>query len=92
MVRIMKLLCETEEKVLGTREDVKEFLKENLTLSVETTKDEELKEFYTAEINSLLEEIDGEYKNEEYIELIYGLMTGFYVININLVKEWKEEI
>lgn len=63
----MKLLYETEEKVLGTREDIKEFLKENLTLSVETTEDEELKEFYTAEINSLLEEIDGEYKNEEYI-------------------------
>ena len=88
----MKLLYETEEKVLGTREDVKEFLKENLTLSVETTEDEELKEFYTAEINSLLEEINGEYKNEEYIELIYGPMTGFYVINMNLVKEWKEEI
>lgn len=89
----MKLLYETEEKVLGTREDVKEFLKENLTLSVETTEDEELKEFYTAEINSLLEEIDGEYKNEEYIGLLtYWPMTGFYVININLVKEWKEEI
>lgn len=88
----MKLLYETEEKVLGTREDVKEFLKENLTLSVETTEDEELKEFYTAEINSLLEEIDGEYKNEEYIGLAYGLMIGFYVINMNLVKEWKEEI
>ena len=86
----MKLLYETEEKILGTREDVKEFLKENLTLSVETTEDEELKEFYTAEINSLLEEIDGEYKNEEYIGLTYGLMTGFYVINMNLVKEWKE--
>ena len=53
----MKSLYETEEKVLGTREDVKEFLKENLTLAVETTEDEELKEFYTAEINSLLEEI-----------------------------------
>ena len=88
----MKLLYETEEKVLGTREDVKEFLKENLTLSVETTEDEELKEFYTAEINSLLEEIDGEYKNVEYIGLAYGLMIGFYVINMNLVKEWKEEI
>lgn len=88
----MKLLYETEEKVLGTREDVKEFLKENLTLSVETTEDEELKEFYTAEINSLLEEIDGEYKNEEYIGLAYGPMIGFYVINMNLVKEWKEEI
>ena len=88
----MKLLYETEEKVLGTREDVKEFLKENLTLSIETTEDEELKEFYTAEINSLLEEIDGEYKNEEYIGLTYELMTGFYVINMNLAKEWKEEI
>ena len=88
----MKLLYETEEKVLGTRENVKEFLKENLTLSVETTEDEELKEFYTAEINSLLEEIDGEYKNEEYIGLTYEPMTGFYVINMNLVKEWKEEI
>ena len=88
----MKLLYETEEKVLGTREDVKEFLKENLTLSVETTEDEELKEFYTAEINSLLEEIDDEYKNEEYIGLTYEPMTGFYVINMNLVKEWKEEI
>ena len=86
----MKLLYETEEKVLDTRENVKEFLKENLTLSVETTEDEELKEFYTAEINSLLEEIDGKYKNEEYIGLIYGPMTGFYVINMNLVKEWKE--
>ena len=84
----MKLLYETEEKVLGTREDVKEFLKENLTLAIE---DEELKEFYIAETNSLLEEIDGEYKNEEYIGLTYGLMTGFYVINMNLVKEWKEE-
>lgn len=86
----MKLLYETEEKVLGTREDVKEFLKENLTLAIETTEDEELKEFYIAEINSLLEEIDGEYKNEEYIGLTYGPMTGFYVINMNLVKEWKE--
>ena len=86
----MKLLYETEEKVLGTREDVKEFLKENLTLSVETTEDEELKEFYTAEINSLLEEIDGEYKNEEYIGRTYGLMTGFYIINMNLVKEWQD--
>ena len=86
----MKLLYETEEKVLGTREDVKEFLKENLTLAVETTEDEELKEFYIAETNSLLEEIDGEYKNEEYIGLTYGPMTGFYVINMNLVKEWKE--
>ena len=83
----MKLLYETEEKVLGTREDVKEFLKENLTLAIE---DEELKEFYIAETNSLLEEIDGEYKNEEYIGLTYGPMTGFYVINMNLVKEWKE--
>ena len=88
----MKLLYETEEKVLDTRENVKEFLKENLTLSVETTEDEELKEFYIAETNSLLEEIDGEYKNEEYIGLTYGPMTGFYVINMNLVKEWKEEI
>ena len=88
----MKLLYETEEKVLDTRENVKEFLKENLTLSVETTEDEELKEFYTAEINSLLEEIDGEYKNEEYIGLNYEPKTGFYVINMNLVKEWKEEI
>ena len=35
----MKLLYETEEKVLGTRENVKEFLKENLTLSVETTEE-----------------------------------------------------
>ena len=86
----MKLLYETEEKVLGTREDVKEFLKENLTLAAETTEDEELKEFYIAETNSLLEEIDGEYKNEEYIGLTYGPMTGFYVINMNLVKEWKE--
>ena len=86
----MKLLCETEEKVLGTREDVKEFLKENLTLAVETTEDEELKEFYITETNYLLEEIDSEYKNEEYIGLIYGSMTGFYVINMNLVKEWKE--
>ena len=86
----MKLLYETEEKVLGTREDVKEFLKGNLTLAVEATEDEELKEFYIAEINSLLEEIDGEYKNEEYIGLTYGPMTGFYVINMNLVKEWKE--
>ena len=88
----MKLLYETEEKVLGTREDVKEFLKENLTLAMETTEDEELKEFYIAEINSLLEEIDGEYKNEEYIGLTYEPMTGFYVINMNLAKEWKEEI
>ena len=88
----MKLLYETEEKVLGTREDVKEFLKENLALAIETTEDEELKEFYIAETNSLLEEIDVEYKNEEYIGLTYGPMTGFYVINMNLVKEWKEEI
>ena len=88
----MKLLYETEEKVLGTREDVKEFLKENLTLAIETVEDEELKEFYIAETNYLLEEIDGEYKNEEYIGLTYGPMTGFYVINMNLVKEWKEEI
>ena len=88
----MRLLYETEEKVLGTREDVKEFLKENLTLAAETTEDEELKEFYIAEINYLLEEIDGEYKNEEYIGLTYGPMTGFYVINMDLVKEWKEEI
>ena len=88
----MKLLYETEEKVLGTREDVKEFLKENLTLAIETIADEELKEFYIAETNYLLEEIDGEYKNEEYIGLTYGPMTGFYVINMNLVKEWKEEI
>ena len=86
----MKLLYETEEKVLGTREDVKKFLKENLTLAIETISDEELKEFYIAEINYLLEEIDGEYKNEEYIGLTYGPMTGFYVINMNLVKEWKE--
>ena len=86
----MKLLYETEEKVLGTREDVKEFLKENLTLSVETTEDEELKEFYIAETNYLLEEINGEYKNEEYIGLTYGPMTGFYVINMNLIKEWKD--
>ena len=88
----MKLLYETEEKVLGTREDVKEFLKENLTLSVETTEDEEVKQCYIAEINSMLEEIDGEYKNEEYIGLTYEPMTGFYVINMNLAKEWKEEI
>ena len=87
----MKLLYETEEKVLGTREDVKEFLKENLTLAIETINDEELKEFYIAETNSLLEEIDGEYKNEEYIGLTYGPMTGFYVINMNLVKEWKDD-
>ena len=87
----MKLLYETEEKVLGTREDVKEFLKENLTLAIETVEDEELKEFYIAETNYLLEEIDGEYKNEEYIGLTYGPMTGFYIINMNLVKEWKEE-
>ena len=86
----MKLLYETEEKVLDTRENVKEFLKENLTLSVETTEDEELKEFYTAEINSLLEEIDGEYKNEKCIGITYGTMNGFYIINMNLVKEWKE--
>ena len=86
----MKLLYETEEKVLGTREDVKEFLKENLTLAIETVEDEELKEFYIAETNYLLKEIDGEYKNEEYIGLTYGPMTGFYVINMNLVKEWKE--
>ena len=86
----MKLLYETEEKVLGTREDVKEFLKENLTSAIEMTEDEELKEFYIAETNSLLEEIDGEYKNEEYIGLTYGPMTGFYVINMNLVKEWKD--
>ena len=86
----MKLLYETEEKVLGTRENVKEFLKENLTLAIETIADEELKEFYIAETNYLLEEIDGEYKNEEYIGLTYGPMIGFYVINMNLVKEWKE--
>ena len=86
----MKLLYETEEKVLGTRKDVKEFLKENLTLAIETTEDEEVKEFYIVETNYLLEEIDGEYKNEEYIGLTYGPMTGFYVINMNLVKEWKE--
>lgn len=86
----MKLLYGTEEKVLGTRKDVKEFLKENLTLAIETTKDEELKEFYMTETNSLLEEIDGEYKNEECIGLTYGPMTGFYIINMNLVKEWKE--
>ena len=87
----MKLLYETEEKVLGTREDVKEFLKENLTLAIETTEDEELKEFYIAETNSLLEEIDDEYKNDVYFGITYGPMTGFYVINMNLVKEWKEE-
>ena len=86
----MKLLYETEEKVLGTREDVKEFLKENLVLAIETTEDEELKEFYIVETNYLLEKIDGEYKNEEYIGLTYGPMTDFYVINMNLVKEWKE--
>ena len=86
----MKLLYETEEKVLGTREDVKEFLKENLTLAIETTEDEELKEFYITETNYLLEEIDGEYKNEEYIGLTYGPMTGFYIINMNLVKEWEK--
>ena len=86
----MKLLYETEEKVLGTRENVKEFLKENLTLAIETTEDEELKEFYIAETNSLLEEIDGEYKNEEYIGLTYEPMTGLYVINMNLVKKRRE--
>ena len=86
----MKLLYDTGEQVLGTREDIKEFLKENLASVVETVEDEELKEFYITEINSLLEEIDGEYKNEEYIGLIYGSMTGFYVINMNLVKEWKK--
>ena len=32
----MKLLYETEEKVLGTREDVKDFLKKNLTLAIKT--------------------------------------------------------
>ena len=85
----MKLLYETEEKVLGTREDVKEFLKENLTLAIETIADEELKEFYITETNYLLEEIDSEYKNEEYIGLAYRPMTGFYVINMNLVKEWE---
>ena len=84
------MLYETEEKILGTREDVKEFLKKNLTWVIETTEDEELKEFYTAEINSLLEEIDGEYKNEACIGLTYGPMTGSYIINMNLVKEWKE--
>ena len=86
----MKLLYETEEKVLGTCEDVKEFLKENLTLAIETTEDEELKEFYINETNYLLEEINGEYKNEEYIGLTEGLMTGFYIINMNLVKEWEK--
>ena len=86
----MKLLYETEEKVLGTREDVKDFLKKNLTLAIKTIEDEELKEFYIAETNSLLEEIEGEYKNEEYIGLTYGLMAGFYIINMNLVKEWQD--
>ena len=86
----MKLLYETEEKVLGTREDVKDFLKKNLTLAIKTIEDEELKEFYIAETNSLLEEIGGEYKNEEYIGLTYWLMTGFYIINMNLVKEWQD--
>ena len=86
----MKLLYETEEKVLGTREDVKDFLKKNLTLAIEITEDEELKEFYIAETNSLLEEIDGEYKNEEYIGLTYGPMTGFYIINMHLIKEREE--
>lgn len=86
----MKLLYDTGEQVLGTHEDIKEFLNENLALAVETVEDEELKEFYITEINYLLEEIDGKYKNEEYIGFTEGLMTGFYVINMNLVKEWKE--
>ena len=86
----MKLLYDTGEQVLGTREDIKEFLKENLASVVETVEDEELKEFYINETNYLLEEINNEYKNEEYIGLTEGLMTGFYIINMNLVKEWKE--
>ena len=86
----MKLLYDTGEQVLGTREDIKEFLNENLASVVETVEDEELKEFYINETNYLLEEIDSEYKNKEYIGLTEGLMTGFYVINMNLVKEWKE--
>ena len=86
----MKLLYDTGEQVLGTREDIKEFLKENLILAIETVEDEELKEFYINETNYLLEEINNEYKNEEYIGLTEGLMTGFYIINMNLVNEWKE--
>ena len=87
----MKLIYETDEKILGTREDVKEFLEKNLTWVIETVQDEELKEFYITEINYLLEEIDGKYKNEEYIGLSDCPMAGFYVVNMNLVKEWKEE-
>lgn len=86
----MKLLYDTGEQVLGTREDIKEFLKENLALAIKVTEDEELKEFYITETNYLLEEINSKYKNEEYIGLTEGLMTGFYVINMDLVKEWKE--
>ena len=72
----MKLLYETEEKVLDTRENVKEFLKENLALPVETTEDEELKEFYTAEINFLLEEIYGEYMiNAQGEDVVAGVRT-----------------
>lgn len=86
----MKLLYETGEKILGTREDVKEFLKENLILAIEAAEDEELKEFYITETNYLLEKINNKYKDEEYIGLTEGLMNGFYVISMNLVKEWKE--
>ena len=32
------MLYETEEKILGTREDVKEFLKKNLTWVIKTNK------------------------------------------------------
>ena len=86
----MKLLYDTGEQILGTREDIKEFLNENLASVVETVEDEELKEFYINETNYLLEEINSKYKNEEYIGLTEGLMTGFYIINMNLVNEWKE--
>ena len=86
----MKLLYDIGEQVLGTREDIKEFLNENLASVVETVEDEELKEFYITEINSLLEEIDNEYKNEEYIGLTDVPMAGFYMIDMNLVKKWKE--
>ena len=86
----MKLLYDTGEQVLGTREDIKEFLKENLASVVETVEDEELKEFYITETNYLLEEINNKYNDEEYIGLTEGLMTGFYIINMNLIKEWKE--
>lgn len=83
----MKLLYDTGEQVLGTREDIKEYLKS----AVESAEDEELKEFYITETNFLLEEIDDKYKDEEYIGLSDCPMTGFYTIDMNLVKEWKEE-